>query len=407
MRRAAGSGRVRVSASGHSFTDIALTDATMVRLDRLTRRLGFDAATGRFQVEAGVGPARAQPDARRARGRLREPRRHRPADRSRGRSPPGPTAPASASATSRLRSPRSSWSRPTARSCASTAPTPTCCGPRASASGALGVIYSVTLSTVPAFTLDRVDSAEPAGRDARPPRRAQRRQRPLRVLRLPAHQHRAVPREPPDRRAARAQAPGARLRAGGDARELGRPGLRAGGAHLPSQAPRLARIASRGVGRSTKVDRSYKVFASQRHIQFTEMEYGAPARARQGDAIERVLARGRPPRARRRLPDRGALRRRRRLDAEPVARARHLLHRRPPGPQARLGALLPRGRGDRAPTYGGRPHWGKRHFHDGRDLAPLYPGWDDFAAVRARLDPDGVFANDYTDRVLGPGRRGA
>jgi L-gulonolactone oxidase len=28
--------------------------------------------------------------------------------------------------------------------------------------------------------------------------------------------------------------------------------------------------------------------------------------------------------------------------------------------------------------------------------------WDKFQAVRERLDPNGVFRNDYTDRVLGP-----
>lgn len=31
-----------------------------------------------------------------------------------------------------------------------------------------------------------------------------------------------------------------------------------------------------------------------------------------------------------------------------------------------------------------------------------YPGWARFQAVRARLDPDGIFANDYVTRVLGP-----
>jgi L-gulono-1,4-lactone dehydrogenase len=34
-------------------------------------------------------------------------------------------------------------------------------------------------------------------------------------------------------------------------------------------------------------------------------------------------------------------------------------------------------------------------------LAPRYPEWERFAAVRARFDPDGVFSNAYTDRVLG------
>ena len=55
-----------------------------------------------------------------------------------------------------------------------------------------------------------------------------------------------------------------------------------------------------------------------------------------------------------------------------------------------------------ADEHGGRPHWGKRHFQTAATLAPRYPGWERFAAVRARLDPDGVFSNAYTDRVLGP-----
>ena len=52
--------------------------------------------------------------------------------------------------------------------------------------------------------------------------------------------------------------------------------------------------------------------------------------------------------------------------------------------------------------YGGRPHWGKRHYQTAATLQARYPQWDRFQAVRARLDPDGVFTNDYTQRVLGP-----
>jgi L-gulonolactone oxidase len=51
--------------------------------------------------------------------------------------------------------------------------------------------------------------------------------------------------------------------------------------------------------------------------------------------------------------------------------------------------------------HGGRPHWGKLHFQTAETLAPRYEHWDDFQAVRKRLDPDGRFANGYTDRVLG------
>ena len=52
--------------------------------------------------------------------------------------------------------------------------------------------------------------------------------------------------------------------------------------------------------------------------------------------------------------------------------------------------------------YGGRPHWGKRHFQTAATLAPRYPKWEEFQQARARLDPGGRFANAYMDRVLGP-----
>ncbi len=51
--------------------------------------------------------------------------------------------------------------------------------------------------------------------------------------------------------------------------------------------------------------------------------------------------------------------------------------------------------------HGGRPHWGKMHTLDAAALSELYPRFDDFRAVRERLDPDRLFANRYLDRVLG------
>ncbi|MFD6682467.1 D-arabinono-1,4-lactone oxidase [Micromonospora parva] len=50
--------------------------------------------------------------------------------------------------------------------------------------------------------------------------------------------------------------------------------------------------------------------------------------------------------------------------------------------------------------YGGRPHWGKKHWMTARDLRPLYPRWDDFQDARRRLDPDGVFLSPDLARLL-------
>ena len=56
---------------------------------------------------------------------------------------------------------------------------------------------------------------------------------------------------------------------------------------------------------------------------------------------------------------------------------------------------------------GGRPHWGKMHCLGAAELAPLYPRMGDFLALRRQLDPDRLFGNASTDRVLGlTARRG-
>jgi FAD/FMN-containing dehydrogenase len=55
-----------------------------------------------------------------------------------------------------------------------------------------------------------------------------------------------------------------------------------------------------------------------------------------------------------------------------------------------------------AGEVGGRPHWGKLHGLDAAVLRQRYPRFDEFLAVRDRLDPTGVLANAHLDRVLGP-----
>jgi L-gulono-1,4-lactone dehydrogenase len=153
------------------------------------------------------------------------------------------------------------------------------------------------------------------------------------------------------------------------------------------------------VGRSTKVDRSFRVFASERRIRFTEMEYGIPRR-HAVEAVSRILElAGRPQHqvaypieVRFVAPDDALL-----SPSHDRATAYVAVH------QDRKLSWEPYFRGVEAimSEYEGRPHWGKRHFHTAETLAPLYPRWDDFARVRSKLDPDRVFGNAYTDRVLG------
>lgn len=52
-------------------------------------------------------------------------------------------------------------------------------------------------------------------------------------------------------------------------------------------------------------------------------------------------------------------------------------------------------------AHGGRPHWGKVHTRDAAYLAGVYPRFEEFTAVRDRLDPQRLFGNPYLRRVIG------
>ena len=49
---------------------------------------------------------------------------------------------------------------------------------------------------------------------------------------------------------------------------------------------------------------------------------------------------------------------------------------------------------------GARPHWGKCFVAPAADLRPLYPRFDDFRAVRERLDPGHLFTNEHVAHLL-------
>lgn len=51
--------------------------------------------------------------------------------------------------------------------------------------------------------------------------------------------------------------------------------------------------------------------------------------------------------------------------------------------------------------YGARPHWGKFCPLSREAASALYPRLDDFRAICRRVDPHGVFQNEFVSRVLG------
>ncbi|NYJ01066.1 FAD-linked oxidoreductase [Nocardioides thalensis] len=169
--------------------------------------------------------------------------------------------------------------------------------------------------------------------------------------------------------------------------------------HAPRVIPRANRLAARLFGPRTYTDVAHRVFTTERRVRFREMEYAVP-RAVGLDVLREC----------RRVIDRSGLTvsfpveiRVAPADDVPLSTAYerdslylafHTHHR---TDHARYFALVEQVLKD----AGGRPHWGKLHTRQADGLAELYPRFDDFLALRDRLDPDRVFTNAYLRRVLG------
>ena len=51
--------------------------------------------------------------------------------------------------------------------------------------------------------------------------------------------------------------------------------------------------------------------------------------------------------------------------------------------------------------FEGRPHWGKMHTKEAKDLSLMYEKWNDFLRYRNINDPDQIFVNHYTQKLFG------
>jgi FAD-linked oxidoreductase len=266
--------------------------------------------------------------------------------------------------------------------------------------GALGAISAVTLRCVPAFVLERIDSPQP--RDE--------------VLdgfkqRAEAHDHFELFTFPYADSALVLE----RNRVEGPPRPRGRiaallndivlenwalEALSAAGRAFPAAIPRLSRLAAALASGGKTVDRSDRVFASERRVRFTEMEYAVP-RERGPEAARRVIEWVRENRYPVFFP----------IEMRVAAGDDALLSPAHGRDSAYIAVHQYRGMEWRPyfeavesimREHGGRPHWGKRHFQTAETLAPLYPEWDAFRRARDELDPGRAFTNEYARRVLGP-----
>ena len=398
VREAASAGRrTKAIGSGHSFTGIGLTDGALVRLDRLGRLVDVDVPSGRVVVQAGMTLRRLNTalaahglaltnmgdvDAQTVAGAI-----------ATGTHGTGRDSGALATQVVGLELVAGDGS---VVSCSADENADVLSAARVSL-GALGIVTSVTLQAEPAFLL-----------------RADERPMPMAEVldrfddHVAENEHFELYWFPGTRTALtkrnnRADVP-APL---GRARALVEDELLANGLfgvtcwaaqRAPRAVPTLNRVAARTMAPRTYTDSGPRVFTSPRRVRFVEMEYAIPRAA-----VVDVL------RALQRLPEARGV-------SFPVE------VRVAPPDDVPLSTAFGRDtayvavhvfRGDPYERYfsavealmqdvAGRPHWGKLHSLTADQLRERYPRFDEFIALRDRLDPERRFTNGYLGRVLGP-----
>ena len=401
VRRAAGSGQtVRAAASGHSFTDIACTDGLMLRLDRMNRVLDVDRAAGLAKVEGGI-VIRELSEALAREGLALE---------NLGDIDVQTVAGAISTAThgtgerfGNISAQVEALELVTADGslveCSRDADPELWRAARVGL-GSLGAIASVTFRVVPAFTIRRHDHPLPLEEAfARLDELAAANEHfefyvfpHTRTALCRESSHTDEPAKPRRGASEYLQETVLENHALALMCQLGK--------RFPGRIPAINRFITRTLSGSVKTDASYRVFSTRRLVRFTEMEYAVP-RATGPEALERVLAmierRGYavPFPIEYRIVSGDDAYLSTAYERETVYIAVHMYRGMVWEPYFRAVEAI-------MDDYEGRPHWGKRHFQSAATLAPRYPEWDRFQAVRARLDPDGRFQNEYAKRVLGP-----
>jgi L-gulonolactone oxidase len=401
VQRAADSGRqVRVVGSGHSFSDIACTDGALVSLERMTRVLGVDRESGLVRAQAGITISELS----------RAVHEHGLALENVGDIDVQTIAGAISTAThgtgARLRNLAAQaheltlvLADGTTLACSAQADPELWRAARVGL-GVLGAIAEVTLRCVPAFTLRGVDAPAPLYEVLERFEELALSNDHFEFFVFP-HCDVALTRtnnrtEDPPRPPGRLSAYANDVLLTNRAFEL----FCRAGRRFPAQIPRLNRIVTALAGRRERVDSSAAIFASPRLVRFTEMEYSVP-REHTATAVRRVLevieqcgfAVPFPIEARTVAADDAFLSTACGRDSGFVAV--HMYTGMQWEPYFRAVETI-------MDELGGRPHWGKRHFQSAATLRERYPDWQRFQSARARLDPEGCFANDWSDRVLGP-----
>jgi L-gulonolactone oxidase len=265
--------------------------------------------------------------------------------------------------------------------------------------GALGAISAVTLRCLPAFVLERIDSPQPRAEVLDSFEERAEANDHFELFTFPYADSALVLERNRVEGAPRPRGKAAAYLNDIVLENWALEALSAAGRLLPRSIPALSRLAAALASGGKTVDRSDRVFASERRVRFTEMEYGVP-RQHGPEAARRVIEWVRanrypvffPIEMRVAAGDDALLSPSHGRDTTYIAVHQYRGMEWRPYFEA-VEAIMR--------DYGGRPHWGKRHFQTAETLARLYPEWEAFKAARDELDPRRAFTNEYAARVLG------
>jgi L-gulono-1,4-lactone dehydrogenase len=396
---AAAGEKVKVTGSAHSFTEAAMTEATMLRLDALRGVLDADRESGLVRVGAGT-TIRDLNEELAALGLGLENMGDIDAQTVAGAISTGThgTGAGFGNISTRVEAVEMVLADGSVRELSATDPALL----RAAriGVGALGAISAVTIRCFPSFTLRREDSAHQLADVLDRFDEYAERNDHFELFTFP-YSDRALVLE--RNRTDEAPRPKSRVVALLNDTLLENWALEAmaaTGKALPRTIPALARFAGLVATGTNNQDRSDRIFVNRRNVRFTEMEYAVP-RADGPTAVRRVVEWVRsneypvffPIEVRVAAGDDASLSAAHERDTAYIAVHQYRGMEWRPYFEAVESIMN---------DYGGRPHLGKRHFQTAETLAPRYPKWAEFQQAREQLDPNRVFANAYTERVLGP-----
>ena len=397
---AAAGEKVSVTGSGHSFTEAAMTDQTMVRLDALRGVLDADRESGLVRVGAGTVLADLNEELA-SLGLALENMGDIDAQTVAGAISTGThgTGAGFGNISARVEGIELVLADGTVRDLTG-ADDPELLRAARVGVGALGAISAVTLRCFPAFTLRRVDSAHQLADVLDRFDQLTAANDHFELFTFPYSDRALVlernrTEEPPKPKSRTIALLNDVL-----LENWALEAMAATGKAMPRTIPALSKFAGLVATGTNNQDVSHRIFVNKRNVRFTEMEYAVP-RADGPTALRRVIEWVRsnrypvffPIEVRVAAGDDAHISAAHERDTTYIAVHQYQGMEWRPYFEA-VEAIID--------DYAGRPHWGKRHFQTAATLAPRFPQWDAFQAARNQLDPRRVFTNAYAERVLGP-----